>query len=136
MGEFVARRRGRVGLPEFKWETPVLKEDQDMRSPIVVVLTIALVGVATCARAQTVVTYYPSSVPVTTYYAPTTTYYAPTTTYYAPSVPTTAYYAPTTAYYGGRGYYGRYNRGGLFGTGLGGWAGLRGIGRRWDRRGW
>jgi hypothetical protein len=129
-----------------------------MRSPIAVVLTIVLVGVATCARAQTIVTYYPSSVPVTTYYAPTTTYYAPTTTYYAPSVPTTtyyaptttyyapsvpttAYYAPTTAYYGGRGYYGsgyygRYNRGGLFGTGLGGWAGLRGIGRRWDRRGW
>ena len=68
------------------------------------------------------------------YYAPveTTAYYAPTTTYY----PTSAYYAPTTAYYGGGGYYGGYYRGGLFGTGLGGWAGVRGIDRRWDRRGW
>ena len=73
------------------------------------------------------------------YYAPdvTTTYYAPTTTYY----PTSAYYAPTTSYYGGSGYYGSgyyggYYRGGEFGTGLGGWAGVRGIDRRWDRRGW
>jgi hypothetical protein len=24
----------------------------------------------------------------------------------------------------------------LFGTGVGGWAGVRGIDRRWDRRGW
>jgi hypothetical protein len=79
--------------------------------------------------------YY--SAPTTTYYAPTTAYYAPTTAYY----PTSAYYAPTTAYYGGGGYYGGgyydgYYRGGLFGTGLFGWAGLRGIDRRWDRRGW
>ena len=73
------------------------------------------------------------------YYAPvaTTAYYAPTTTYY----PTSAYYAPTTAYYGGGGYYGSryygsYYRGGAFGTGLGGWAGVRGVDRRWDRRGW
>jgi hypothetical protein len=68
------------------------------------------------------------------YYAPvaTTTYYAPTTAYY----PSSAYYAPTTAYYGGGGYYGGYYRGGVFGTGLGGWAGVRGIDRRWDRRGW
>ena len=69
------------------------------------------------------------------YYAPVATtayYYAPTTTYY----PTSAYYAPTTAYYGGGGYYGGYYRGGAFGTGLGGWAGVRGIDRRWDRRGW
>lgn len=67
---------------------------------------------------------------------------APTTVYY----PTSAYYAPTTAYYGGsayygsgyygNGYYGGYYRGGLFGTGLFGWAGLRGVDRRWDRRGW
>jgi hypothetical protein len=74
------------------------------------------------------------------YYAPVATtayYYAPTNTYY----PTSAYYAPTTANYGGGGYYGSGyyggdNRGGLFGTGVGGWAGLRGIDRRWDRRGW
>jgi len=89
-------------------------------------------------------TSYYAPVPTTAYYAPTTAYYAPTTAYYAPTVayyPTSAYYAPTTAYYGGSGYYGSgynggYNRGGLFGTGLFGWAGVRGIDRRWDRRGW
>ncbi|MGO9108960.1 MAG: hypothetical protein ACLP9L_06975 [Thermoguttaceae bacterium] len=91
---------------------------------------------AQCGCQQTVSYYAPIS--TTAYdYAPTTAYYAPTTAYY----PTSAYYAPTTAYYGGGGYYDGgyydgYNRGGLFGTGVGGWAGLRGINRRWDRRGW
>jgi hypothetical protein len=90
---------------------------------------------AQCNCQQTGSYYAP--VATTAYYAPTTAYYAPTTAYY----PTSAYYAPTTAYYGGSGYYGSgyyggYNRGGLFGTGVGGWAGLRGIDRRWDRRGW
>ena len=92
---------------------------------------------AQCNCPQTVSYYAP--VETTAYYAPTTTYYAPTTAYYAPTTtyyPTSAYYAPTTAYYGGGGYYGGYYRGGLFGTGLGGWAGVRGIDRRWDRRGW
>ena len=118
---------------------------------------------AQCGCQQTVSYYAPTTTyyaPTTTYYAPTTAYYAPTTTYYAP---TTAYYAPTTTYYAptdcllsnfgvlrpnhgilrrqwlgnyGSGYYGGYNRGGLFGTGVGGWAGVRGINRRWDRRGW
>ncbi len=77
---------------------------------------------------------YSAPVPTTAYYAaPVTAYYAPTTAYYAPTVanyPTSAYYAPTTTYYGGGGYY----RGGLFGTGLFGWGGLRGIDRRFDRR--
>jgi hypothetical protein len=97
---------------------------------------------AQCGCQQTVSYYAPTTAyyaTTTAYYAPTTTYYAPTTTYYAPATayyPTSAYYAPTTAYYGGGGYYGGYNRGGLFGTGVGGWAGLRGIDRRWDRRGW
>jgi hypothetical protein len=82
-------------------------------------------------------TSYYAPVPTTAYYPSTTAYYAPTVAYY----PTSAYYAPTTAYYGGSGYYGSgyyrgYNRGGLFGTGLFGWAGVRGIDRRWDRRGW
>ena len=89
---------------------------------------------AQCDCQQTVSYYAP--VATTAYYAPATAYYAPTTAYY----PTSAYYAPTTAYYGGSGYYGSgyYGgyRGGLFGTGVGGWAGLRGINRRWDRRGW
>ena len=91
---------------------------------------------AQCDCQQTVSYYAP--VATTAYYAPTTAYYAPTTAYYAP--PTT-YYAPATAYYGGGGYYGSgynggYYRGGAFGTGWGGWAGFRGIDRRWDRRGW
>ena len=85
---------------------------------------------AQCDCQQTVSYYAP--VATTAYYAPATAYYAPTTAYY----PTSAYYAPTTAYYGGGGYYGGYYRGGAFGTGLGGWAGVRGIDRRWDRRGW
>jgi hypothetical protein len=90
---------------------------------------------AQCECQQTVAYYAPVS--TTAYYAPTVAYYAPTVAYY----PTSAYYAPTTAYYGGGGYYGGgyydgYYRGGLFGTGLFGWAGLRGIDRRWDRRGW
>ena len=74
--------------------------------------------------------------PTVSYYAPvpTTVYYAaPVTAYYAPAVahyPTSAYYAPTTTYFRGGGYY----RGGLFGTGLFGWGGLRGIDRRYDRR--
>jgi len=92
--------------------------------------------VATTAYYVPTTAYY---APATTYYAPVTTYYVPTTAYYAPTVayyPTSAYYAPTRAYYGGSGYYGGYNRGGLFGTGVGGWAGIRGIDRRWDRRGW
>ena len=104
---------------------------------------------AQCDCQETVTYYAPVETtayyaPTTTYYVPTTTYYAPTTAYYAPTTaynPTSAYYAPTTAYYGGGGYYGRvynssYYRGGLFGTGLGGWAGVRGVDRRWDRRGW
>jgi hypothetical protein len=85
---------------------------------------------------QPTVSYY-APVPTTVYYAapvPTTVYYAaPVTAYYAPTVahyPTSAYYAPTTTYYRGGGYY----RGGLFGTGLFGWGGLRGIERRYDRR--
>ena len=107
-------------------------------------------------RLPTTLRRRPTTLRPTAYYAPTTAYYAPTTAYYAPTTPTTlrpaayyptsAYYAPTTAYYGGSGYYGSgyygsgyyggYNRGGLFGTGVGGWAGVRGIDRRWDRRGW
>jgi hypothetical protein len=104
----------------------------------------------TAYYAPTTTYYAPTTAyyaPTTAYYAPTTAYYAPTTAYYAPAAtayyapttayyPTAAYYAPTTAYYGGNGYYGGYNRGGLFGTGLFGWAGARGIDRRWDRRGW
>ena len=86
---------------------------------------------AQCDCQQTV-SYYAPVATTAYYYAPTTAYYAPTTTYY----PTSASYAPTTAYYGGSGYYGGYYRGGAFGTGLGGWAGVRGIDRRWDRRGW
>ena len=89
---------------------------------------------------QPTVSYY-APVPTTAYYAapvtanyvPTTTYYAAPAAYYAPTTayyPTSAYYAPTTTYYGGGGYY----RGGLFGTGLFGWGGLRGIDRRYDRR--
>ena len=92
--------------------------------------------VATTAYYSPSAAYY---APSAAYYAPTTAYYAPTTAYYAPTTayyPTSAYYAPTTAYYGGGGYYGGYYRGGAFGTGLGGWAGVRGIDRRWDRRGW
>ena len=83
--------------------------------------------------------------PVATYYAPapTVTYYAPTTSWY----PTTAYYgggSNSSGYYGGGyygrgnyggGYYGRRNYGGgAFGTGVGGWRGARGMGRRIDRR--
>jgi hypothetical protein len=106
------------------------------------VATTAYYAPTTTYYAPTAAYYAPATAyyaPTTTYYAPTTAYYAPTTTYYAPTTayyPTSAYYAPTTAYYGGSGYYGGYNRGGLFGTGLGGWAGFRGIDRRWDRRGW
>ena len=104
---------------------------------------------AQCECLQTTSYYAPAAttayyVPTTTYYAPVTGFYVPTTSYYAPTVayyPTSANYAPTTAYYGGSGYYGSdynsgYQRGGLFGTGVGGWAGIRGIDRRWDRRGW
>lgn len=90
--------------------------------------------------------YYVPAPTTTTFYAPAAiSYYAPaTTTFYDPTIayyPNSAYYAPTTAYYGGSGYYGGgynsgYNRGGLFGTGVGGWAGVRGVNRRWDRRGW
>jgi hypothetical protein len=85
------------------------------------------------ADAQRQVVYYAPAATTTYYYAPATTYYAPSASYYAAP----AYYAPTTAYYGDNSYYGRgYYRGGAFGTGLGGWAGVRGIDRRWDRRGW
>jgi hypothetical protein len=107
-------------------------------------LLVAATSVLVCTQTadaqyvcETTVSYAP--VATTSYYAPAVTaYVAPTTAYYAP---TTAYVAPTTAYYGGSGYYGGYGgyygpgyRGGLFGTGLFGWAGLRGIDRRWDRR--
>ena len=111
---------------------------------------------ATTAYYAPTTAYY---APTTAYYAPTTAYYAPTTTYYAPTTATTlrllllrsdhcllrsdhcvlsncGVLRPTTAYYGGGGYNGGYYRGGAFGTGLGGWAGVRGIDRRWDRRGW
>ena len=106
------------------------------------VLVFTQAADAQCDCQQTVSYYAPNA--NTAYYAPTTAYYAPTTAYYAPTTayyPTSAYYAPTTAYYGGNGYYGGgynggYYRGGAFGTGLGGWAGVRGIDRRWDRRGW
>ena len=95
------------------------------------VLVFTQAAAAQCDCQQTV-SYYAPVATTAYYYAPTTAYYAPATTYY----PTSAYYAPTTAYYGGGGYYGGYYRGGAFGTGLGGWAGVRGIDRRWDRRGW
>ena len=95
------------------------------------VLVFTQAAAAQCDCQQTA-SYYAPVATTAYYYAPTTAYYAPTTTYY----PTSAYYAPTTAYYGGGGYYGGYYRGGAFGTGLGGWAGVRGIDRRWDRRGW
>ena len=95
------------------------------------VLVFTQAAAAQCDCQQTV-SYYAPVATTAYYYAPTTAYYAPTTTYY----PTSASYAPTTAYYGGGGYYGGYYRGGAFGTGLGGWAGVRGIDRRWDRRGW
>ena len=44
-----------------------------MRSLIALGLMILLLGIASSALAQSIVTYYPTSVPVTTYYAPTTT---------------------------------------------------------------
>ncbi len=56
-----------------------------MRKLFAALFVLGLVGLATPALAQEVITYYPSSVPVTTYYAPTTAYYAPTTAYYAPT---------------------------------------------------
>jgi hypothetical protein len=73
-----------------------------MKSFIAATVMVALVASASFAFSQTVVTYYPSGVPVTTYYGPSprvpvTTYYAPVTRYYAP---VTTYYAPAvTAYY-------------------------------------
>ena len=88
---------------------------------------------AQCGCQQSVSYYAPIST-TTYYYAPTVVSYAPTAAYY---YPTTGYYTPTTAYYGSGYYgsgYGGYGRGGLFGTGVSGWAGLRGMDRRWDRR--
>lgn len=68
-----------------------------MRTITTLLAAIVLAGMAALAEAQTVVTYYPASVPVTTYYVPS----VPVTTYYAPSVPVITYSAPvvTTRYY-------------------------------------